>query len=108
MISTRDLSGLPDIDTLKRLMQSMAMLDALMCPRSGSYYSFITNWSASKQVGMMDNGSGDEFFAIYNEHGCFLKGFAHEYEMSPYRVNPPAMWPGLLDGIPPEFASCLK
>jgi hypothetical protein len=28
MISTRDLASLPDVDRLRRLMQSLAMLDA--------------------------------------------------------------------------------
>jgi hypothetical protein len=32
MISTRDLSRLPDVDGLRRLLQSMAMLDAILCP----------------------------------------------------------------------------
>ena len=28
--------------------------------------------------------------------------------MSPYRTQPPEIWPGILEGIPDEFASCLK
>ena len=32
MISTRDLSLLPDVDGFRRLLQSMAMLDAVLCP----------------------------------------------------------------------------
>jgi hypothetical protein len=31
-ISTRNLEGLPDVARLKRLLQSMAMLDAILMP----------------------------------------------------------------------------
>ena len=56
----------------------------------------------------MRNGSGDEFIALFNAGGCFLKGFAHEYPMSPFAQCPKRNWPGLLDGVPAEFAACLK
>ena len=55
----------------------------------------------------MRNGSGDDLFALFNAHGCFLRGFAHEYETSPYRVDPPQLWPGMLDGLPDEFTACV-
>jgi hypothetical protein len=41
MISTRDLSGLPPVDALRRVMRSLAMLDAILCPDwQGRYFSF--------------------------------------------------------------------
>ena len=41
MISTRDLSRLPDIGGLQVLSQSLAMLDAILCPAwEYRYYSF--------------------------------------------------------------------
>jgi hypothetical protein len=73
-ISSRDLSGLPGIDDLKRLMQSMAMLDAILSPRwEFRYYSFNEKWAETARIGSMRNGSGDDFHALFNEHGCFLK-----------------------------------
>lgn len=108
-ISTRDLSSLPDIDDLKRLMQSMALLDAILSPEwQFRYYSFNSKWADHAQMGSMRNGSGDDFHALFNAHGCFLKGFAHEYEMSPYRENPPRVWPGVLDAAPNCFADALN
>jgi hypothetical protein len=56
----------------------------------------------------MRDGCGDDFFALFNEAGCFLKGFAHEAEMSPYRLRPRQLWPGMLDTVPREFAACLE
>jgi hypothetical protein len=109
MVSTRDLSPLPDIDGLRRTLQSMAMLDAILCPEWGSrYYSFNAAWAPGEHMGSMRNGSGDDFFAHFGPAGCWLKGFAHEYPMSPYREDPPRPWPGVLDAVPAEFAECLR
>jgi hypothetical protein len=108
-ISTRNLAPLPDAASLRRLLQSMAVLDAILCPSwDGRYYSFNSHWADGEQMGSMRNGCGDEFFGLFNSAGCFLKGFAHEAEMSPYRRQPKKVWPGVLDGVPWEFAPCLN
>lgn len=109
MISTRDLSRLPDADGLLRVWQSMAMLDAILCPeRDLRYWSFNSSWAPGEQIGSMRNGSGDELFAHFSRAGCWLKGFAHESPMSPYRDGgTKGVWPGVLDSVPAEFASCL-
>ena len=107
-ISSRDPSMLPAPAELRRLMQSLAALDAILMPEwQYRYYSFNTHFGPGLEFGSMRNGSGDEFYAVFTEAGCFLKGFAHEYEMSPFGSDPPRLWPGLLDGVPPEFAPCL-
>lgn len=110
MISTRDLSLLPDVDGLRRTLQAMAMLDAILCPEwQFRYYSFNAIWSAGEQMGSMRNGSGDDFFAHFSRAGCWLKGFAHEYLMSPYRDDgSKRVWSGILDEVPAEFAACLR
>ena len=109
MISTRNLSPLPDVAGLRRLLQSMAMLDAILC-RDWQFrlHSFNAGWAAGEQMGSMRNGQSDDLFALFNADGCFLKGFAHEAEMTPYRADPKRLWPGLLDTVPGEFASCLR
>ena len=110
MISTRNISQLPDIDGLRGLLQSMAMLDALLCRRwEFRYYSFNARWSEGEQMGSMRNGQGDDFYALFNSAGCFLKGFAHEAPMSPYRDDgSKRVWSGVLSAVPPEFADCLR
>ena len=55
----------------------------------------------------MRNGSGDEFYAVFTPAGSQFKGYAHETPMSPYRRTPPAVAPGVLDGLPAEFAPLL-
>jgi hypothetical protein len=109
MISTRDLSLLPDVDRLRRTLQSMAMLDAVLCPDwQFRHYSFDAAWAAGEQQGSMRNGSGDDFFAHFGLAGCWIKGFAHEYPMTPYRDSPKRVWPGILDAVPADFAGCLR
>ena len=109
MISTLDLSLLPDIHSLRRLLQSLAMLDAILCPaREFRYYSCDSNWADGQQLGSMRDGSGDHFFAHFSKSGCWLKGFAHESLMSPQGNCSGKVWPGVLNGVPPEFTDCLQ
>lgn len=71
MISTLNSDGLPGIDELRRLLQSMAMLDAILSPEwEYRYYSFNANWSTGEQMGSMRNGCGDHFFAHFTPAGC--------------------------------------
>lgn len=108
-ISTKNLCGLPSVDGLSQLLQSLATLDAIISlDDGGAYYSYQSRWAKNQQVGQMHNGSGDDFHAYFNRHGCFLKGFAHESTMSPYQFNPRRIWPGILDKVPPAFDSALS
>jgi hypothetical protein len=73
------LEGLRDVALLKRLFQSVAMLDAILMPdRQYRYYFFDAHWGPGEAMGSMKNGQGDELFALFNIHGAFLKGFVHE------------------------------
>jgi hypothetical protein len=108
MISTRDLTRLPGINELKRLSQSLAMLDAILSPEWESrYYPFNSQWGAGAEMASMRNGSGDEYFLCFNAAGAILKGFAHESPMTPCRHSPPKLWAGLLESVPKEFATFL-
>jgi hypothetical protein len=108
MISTRDLSQLPDIAHLKALSQSLAMLDVILCPEwEYRYYSFNAHWSQDEMMASMRNGSGDEYFILFTPAGAIIKGFAHEAPMTPYAFDPPHVWPGVLDTVPNEFAAFL-
>jgi hypothetical protein len=108
MISTRDLSDLPDVDGLRRLMQSLAMLDAILSPEwQYRYFSFNNRWALGKFMGSMRNGQGDHYFSLFNGAGCWFKGFDHEAPMTPFAKNPPKVAAGVLDGVPPDFVTCL-
>jgi hypothetical protein len=109
VISTRDLSELPVVDDLRRLMQSLAMLDAILCREwEYRYFSFNSRWAVGEQMGSMRDGQGDHYFAMFNAAGCWLKGFAHEAPMSPFRNDPARVAAGILEGVPTEFSACLS
>jgi hypothetical protein len=105
-ISTRDLRGLPAIDELRRLCQSLAMLDAIIEPEwEFRYYSFNRRWSRGERMASMRNGQGDEWFILFDRHGAAMKGFDHESPMADPDNCP---WPGVLDSLPKAFASFRK
>jgi hypothetical protein len=108
MISTRSLSLIPPSDALKRLSQSLALLDAILMPDWGlRYYSFDAHWTTGAYMASMRTGLGDEYFVLFDSRGTAVKGFAHEAPMSPYRTKPPTVWPGVLDQVPHTFADFL-
>lgn len=100
--STRTLQ-LPGVIPLKRLLQSVAMLDAIICPEwEYRYYSFNANWAAGEMMGSMRNGQGDGFFALFNCHGVFIKGFDHESMVGSLRVPSEQFYRHL----PHQFSAC--
>jgi hypothetical protein len=107
--STRDLSPLPSIEALRRQMQSLALLDAILESEwQYRYFSFNAKWSQTEQMGSMRNGSGDDLFAIFDDNGCFLRGFDHESVMSPWNSRHKKVWPGVLDRVPPQMSTSLR
>jgi len=108
MISTQNLSPLPDIERLKLLTQSLAMLDAIIEPDwEGRYYSFNAHWKAGEAMASMRDGSGDGYYILFESAGAVIKGFAHESVMSPYQTDPLRLWAGVLDDVPTSFVSFL-
>jgi hypothetical protein len=110
MISTRDLRLLPDVQRLRLAFQSMALLDAIIMPEwQFRYYSFQapTENFGGIAIGYMRNGSGDDVHAIFGHVGCVIRGFAHEYPMSPYASDPVQVFPGVLSEVPEDFKDCL-
>ena len=104
-ISTQNLENLPDVNGLRKLLQSLAVLDLIICPEwEDRYYSYNSKWSEDEEMGSMRNGCGDDFFALFNPSGCFFKGFAHEYPMSSWKTDEQKPWPGILDSVPEEFS----
>lgn len=70
---------LPDIATLRRRSQALAMLDAIVCPDwEYRYYSFNASWGDAESMGSMRNGSGDAWFILFGVFGAAIKGLAHE------------------------------
>ena len=109
MISSRSLGELPNVDELKRITQSLAMLDAiLMGDWEYRYYSFDANWGDGEMLASMRDGSGDSFFILFNSFGAVVKGYAHESAMAGHSANTGEVWPGVLNAVPPEFEAVLN
>lgn len=99
MISTRHLDSMPDINTLQRLSQSLAMLDAIIMPEWDlRYYSFNSKWSKGEKMASMQNGSGDNYFALFTKKGAILKGFVADSSMAE------ETHPEILENVPDVFA----
>lgn len=106
--STRSLEDLPPIAGLTRLSKALAMLDSILSPEwQYHYYSFNSQWGSGEMMASMRNGSGDEYFALFNEHGAAMKGFDHESVMSPSGSGRLLPWPGMYQYVPAEFSSFL-
>jgi hypothetical protein len=109
MVSQKRLATLPDIESLKKLSQSLAMLDAIVSPEWESrYYSFNSKWGEGEMIASMRDGSGDEYFILFNPRGAIMKGFAHESLMSPYATESGKPWAGVLDSVLDEFKDFLS
>ena len=103
--STAHPELLPDIAVLRRLTQSLAMLDAIIYP-DWQYrnYSFKSQWGADDQMASMRNASGDDWFLLFDCHGAAIKGFAHESSLAA-DVSFPARMQTL---VPPIFKGFLQ
>jgi hypothetical protein len=98
------LSALPSIDALRARTRALAVLDAVIGDEPEMrYFAFDAAWDEGEEMASMDNGSGDNWFAWFGTFGAAIIGFDHESSMSPYAQDPPALWPGLFDGVPEGF-----
>lgn len=103
MISTRDLSEMPDIEGTHRVMRTLAMLDAVLCPEwEFRYFSFNDDWEPGEKLGLMRNGEGDDWLLFFNLEGAIVKGYQHDAPMA--EESP---WPGLFDDVPETFEKFL-
>ena len=103
-LSTATPERLPDIETLRRLTKSIAMLDAIICPDwELRYYSYNSQWGQGEEMASMRNGCGDDWFLLFDPHGVALKGFAHEYPLA----GDASFATRIQQTVPPVFVSFL-
>src|SRR5262249_15773050 len=69
--------------------------------------SFDSKWGPGEMMASMRNGSGDEYFILFDNHGAAIKGFDHESVMSSSGADLPDIWPGMYDSVPADFSSFL-
>jgi len=99
----QDSLDLPSIPELRRRTQSLAMLDAILCPEwEDRYYSFNSAWGPGEEMASMRNGSGDDWFLLLDHAGAALKGFAHELSDGPLLSH------NIQAHVPADFSSFLN
>lgn len=104
LVTVQDLiTRLPEPEVLRNVCRAFGVLDAVF---NTDYpkYSFTTAWRQGVDLAAMDNGGGDCWSIVFEPAGVLIHGFDHESEASPWRDDPPAHWPGLLDGLPAALA----
>jgi hypothetical protein len=107
-ISTRNLAALPGIEELRKLGQSLALLDAIVCPeRADRFHFFDCKWGESMMLASWRNGSGDDYHLLFCDQGAIVKGFDHESSMSPYQHDG-KVWDEVLSEVPAAFSCFLK
>ena len=80
MISTRNLSTLPDAATLQPLCKGMAVLDAINSPDwEYRYHSYDPNWDLDEAVFQLNTGEGDEMLILFRPEGCCINGYVDTY-----------------------------
>lgn len=94
---------LPSIPELRRITQSLAMLDAILCPEwEYRHYSFNSEWGAGEAMASWRNGMGDDWFLLLDAAGAAIKGFAHE--LADDRLFPQS----IQEQVPADFSSFLR
>lgn len=103
-VTVQDLAArLPEPEALRARCRAFGVLDAVF---SLTYpkYCFTASWRGGVDLAHMENGGGDHWDIVFEPAGVFLYGFDHESEATPWRDEPRAHWPGLLDGLPASLA----
>jgi hypothetical protein len=97
--------SLPSPQDLERICKGLATLDTMMSEEwEDRYYSFNHAWNAKskRRMASMRNGSGDEWFIVFEPGGVFLKAFWHEYPHEAvtkiYKGLPTKLLPQLKEG----------
>lgn len=81
MISTKDLSLLPDSNTVQTICKAISVLDAILAQDwEYRYYSYNNKWSENEEFCEMRDGSGNHMLILFRQDACAINGFAHEYE----------------------------
>jgi hypothetical protein len=99
-VTAHEVAGLlPPVPALRDRCRAMAVLEAILSPEWGDrYHSYDRDWSPGVELASMRDGSGDEYSIVFTPEGTYIRGFAHESPMSPYRDDGP--WPGVVDTVP--------
>ena len=73
MISTKDLSGLPNAERLKNFCKGLAALDIIMVEEEWSFirhYTYNPAWRKGKEAFFATDGSDQSMIVMFAPEGC--------------------------------------
>lgn len=100
-MNNKILTKLPVIEQCQSLMQSMAVMDAILSPDwEYRYYSYDALWGKDEIMASMRGSDGEHYFALFRADNLIIKGLEQGYPMLPKRfeqkkrmVTPEALLP---------------
>ena len=81
MISTKDLSGLPNVNRLKAFCKGLAALDIIMLDEEWSFirhYTYNPTWRKGKEAFFATDGSDQSMMVMFTSDGCVINGVDSE------------------------------
>ena len=103
MISTKDLSGLPNAERLKNFCKGLAALDIIMVEEEWSFirhYTYNPAWRKGKEAFFATDGSDQSMIVLFAPEGCVINGVdseLYDWEEKFPRIE------DLTDGMPPAL-----
>ena len=77
MISTKNLSGLPNVNCLKAYCKGLAALDIIMLEKEWSFirhYTYNPAWRKGKEAFFATDGSDQSMIVMFTPEGCVING----------------------------------
>lgn len=81
MLTTKDLSGLPDVKRLKTFCKGLAALDIIMLEEKLSYirkYSYHPTWHNELEAFIFNDGADQHMIVMFASEGCVINGVDFE------------------------------
>ena len=108
MISTKDLSGLPNAERLKNFCKGLAVLDIIMVEEEWSFirhYTYNPAWRKGKEAFFATDGSDQSMIVLFAPEGCVINGVdseLYDWEEKLPRIE------DLTDGMPPALQKLMS
>ncbi|SHJ07979.1 hypothetical protein SAMN02745146_2217 [Hymenobacter daecheongensis DSM 21074] len=77
MLSTQNLTALPDELALQRICKALAVLDAIISPEEEyRYHTYDAHWGEGEEVFELNDGEGDQMLVLFAPEGAVINGYA--------------------------------
>lgn len=103
MISTKDLSGLPNAERLKKFCKGLSALDIIMLEEEWNFirhYTYNPVWRKGKEAFFATDGSDQSMIVLFAPEGCVINGV--DSELYDWEEKLPHI-EDLIAGMPPAL-----